>query len=76
MLANTQQQIKSVMNDTSFATPIVKPGAIVKQDTATNNDAKNDVKKAAVNKPAATPVKKTNKPVVIKKKPKAVMKKP
>lgn len=72
-LGNIQQQIKSVMNDTSFAVPILKPAAVVKQDsvkhiTANTNNIKNSTKKPVV-------IKKTNKPAAKKKQPKAVMKK-
>jgi len=62
---NAMQQMKAVMNDTSFTAPIVKPETISKQDPAKQN-----IKKAT---PAA--IKKDEKPAANKKQPKALLKK-
>ncbi len=72
-LGNIQQQIKSVMNDTSFAVPILKPAMVVKEDTVKHIAAKTNNIKNAAKKPAV--IKKTSKQVANKKQPKAVMKK-
>ncbi len=68
-MANALQQMKDVMNDTSFAAPIVKPATAVKQDSAKQTVIKvNEVKKESLQK-------KAEKPAANKKQPKAVMKK-
>ncbi len=70
---NTLQQIKSVLNDTAFAVPVVKPS--VAKDSLAGDTKKNNVKKKKTTKPATTTVGKTNNAVVNKKQPRAVMKK-
>jgi len=68
---NASQQIKSVLNDTAFTAPVVKP-AIVK-DSLANLSKQNDSKRPKTIKPVTTE-KKTN-TTTNKKKAKAVMKK-
>ncbi len=70
---NTSQQIKSALNDTAFAVPVVKPS--VAKDSLANDVKKNDIKKKKTTKPATTTVRKTNNVVANRKQPKAVMKK-
>lgn len=69
---NTSRQIKSVLNDTAFTAPVVKP--FVVKDSSANVAKQNDSKKLKTIKPVTTE-KKTN-TIINKKRPKAVMKKP
>jgi len=66
---NASQQIKSVLNDTAFTVPVVKPVTV--KDSLTDAAKQNDGKKTIKN---GTTAKKTN-TIINKKNPKAVMKK-
>ena len=73
---NAMQQMKTVMNDTSFTAPIVRQESVSKQDSTKQIAEKNDdQKKEVVKKKTPATVNKTDKPAVNKKQPKALMKK-
>jgi hypothetical protein len=74
--ATNVNEMRSVINDTVFAAPVTKP-VVAKKDSVKNSIIQSDSKKQTItNKKPVTEIKKTSKPVVNKKQPKAVMKKP